>query len=409
MMRSSCFNILFSTDDTYAVWNSLSDRVLVLSEREYLALLHGRAETIEMSRRQLLQQEGVLVDEPDEMGEFIDQRHADRQLRSLYFRVLTTTACNARCAYCYEQGFPVSSMDENTAVSVAQFIAQQYSEHPLGAKVTVEWFGGEPSLNPDAIQTITEWLHREEVPFQTHMTSNGILITEQLISKVSAWNLRRIQITLDAADQAYETIKQVPPGSFDQVLENIDLCLSSDIRVVVRINYAGDRNRVKNLIEKLAARYSERAVKPQMYISPIYGAQKSIPSDIMREVMELNGLLVEANLRTFEEVYSLRQRDRCFCATPWGFTIMPDGTLVNCSHNVSAQNTCGTIWNFTPVNEMHQKFLSNNLQEACYTCPLMPICGGGCPAAQYGVAQMNLCIPYRNVITDILRARLKTV
>lgn len=405
MIKSSCFNILFSGDDTYAVWNSLSDHITELSECEYLALLHNRLDGIDISRQRFFREQGVLVGEPDEMSRFLEKRHKDRQMRSLYFRILTTTACNARCDYCYEHSFPAMSMDGNTAVSVAEFITNQYKAHPLRAKVNIEWFGGEPCLNPNAIQVITERLIEKNIPFRSQITTNGILLTEPLISKASNWNLRKIQITLDAAGGKYEEIKHVSEGSYDQVLQNIDLCLSSDVRVVVRINYAGNKKQIEALIDSLSSRYSGKSNKPKVYISTVYSDSKCISAVRMGEVMDLNERLIKTNLMSFEEVYGVQQRDRCFSSTPWGYTIMPDGMLVNCSHNVSAENSWGTIWDADSSKKLHQLFLSDKLSDECYTCPLIPVCGGGCPAAQHGIASMHQCVPYKSIILDILRKR----
>lgn len=407
MTKSSCFNVPFSSGSTYAVWNSLSNHIVELSECEYLALLHDCVDGIDVSRQKLLLDKGMLVGEQNEMRVFLEKRHADRQLRSLYFRILTTTACNARCEYCYEHNFPVLSMDGNTAVSIANFITERYKAHPLRAKVNIEWFGGEPCLNPTAIQIITERLIKENIPFRAQMTSNGIYLTESLICNASDWNLREIQVTLDAANEEYEAIKHVSAGSYEKVLQNIDLCLSSDVCVVVRINYAGNVKQIENLIESLSTRYSRRSIKPKVYISAIYTADRCIPAARMGDIMALNERLIKSNLMAFDEVYGLRQRDRCFSATPWGYTIMPDRKLVNCSHNVGAENSWGTIWDYSNSYELRQQFLSDKLSEECYMCPLVPVCGGGCPAAQYSVATMNQCIPYRSIITDILGDRLR--
>ena len=237
------------------------------------------------------------------------------------------------------------------------------------------------------------------------MTTNGILLAESLIHKASDWNLRKIQITLDAAGEKYEEIKHVSEGSYEQVLQNIDLCLSSDVRVVVRINYAGNKDQIESLIDNLSTRFSGKSIKPKVYISTIYSDGKCISAAHMGKVMALNERLIKSNLMAFDEVYGLQQRDRCFSATPWGYTIMPDGMLVNCSHNVGAENSWGTIWTYDSSDKLHQMFLSDKLSDDCYSCPLIPICGGGCPAAQHGVASMHQCVPYKSIISDILRIR----
>lgn len=405
-MHGSCFNVPFSFGNTYAVWNSLSGSTAVLSEKEYLSLINNQPEEIDKNRQDYLEKKGFLVHSDTELQKFLDTRYADRQLRMPYFRILTTTACNAHCTYCYEHNFPTMTMDTNTADSVGRFIAEQYKAHALRGKVCLEWFGGEPSLNPSAMCVIAEYLQRKEIPFYSILTTNGILLTEEFLRDSKMWNLQKIQITLDAANQDHESIKGVPPGTFNQILDNIDCCLSRDIRVIIRINHSGCQERIERLINVLSNRYVGVGSQPKIYISPLYCSGKSIPADYMRKIMDLNSTLIKEGLMTFDEVYDLRRRDRCFAATPWGFTIMPDGTLVNCSHNASAENSYGTIWGYNIGDSLHQNFLSQDLMEECLACPILPICGGGCPAAQYNVARMNLCIPYRNVITDILSKRL---
>ena len=71
MMKNSCFNIPVITGNRYAVWNSLCDNVVELSESEYLALLHNTLDEIDASRQQVLRQQGVLVDTHEEMQSFL--------------------------------------------------------------------------------------------------------------------------------------------------------------------------------------------------------------------------------------------------------------------------------------------------------------------------------------------------
>ena len=43
----------------------------------------------------------------------------------LVFRILTTTACNASCSYCYERGTQLVVMNDDTAEQTAAFICEQ--------------------------------------------------------------------------------------------------------------------------------------------------------------------------------------------------------------------------------------------------------------------------------------------
>ena len=111
-----------------------------------------------------------------------------------HYTILPTTACNARCYYCFEKGTKVETMTEQTANDVVEFI----KKHHGGEKVSILWFGGEPSLCPNRITQISNGLRVNGVKFVSQMISNGYAFDEGLVEEaVNNWNLRFIQITFD--------------------------------------------------------------------------------------------------------------------------------------------------------------------------------------------------------------------
>jgi len=67
------------------------------------------------------------------------------------FWILTTTDCNARCFYCHENGIPKMHMNIETANQIVEYIKKQGL-----SKINIMWYGGEPLLNFDVINYITE-------------------------------------------------------------------------------------------------------------------------------------------------------------------------------------------------------------------------------------------------------------
>ena len=59
------------------------------------------------------------------------------------FWILTTTACNARCFYCFEKRMPGSDMTMETASRAIEYIQEQAD----GELIKIIWFGGEPLFN----------------------------------------------------------------------------------------------------------------------------------------------------------------------------------------------------------------------------------------------------------------------
>ena len=70
-----------------------------------------------------------------------------------HFTILTTSACNARCFYCYELGLKNKThMSLETAEKVAKYIIKHA---PKDRSVTLDWFGGEPLFNHKMISIIS--------------------------------------------------------------------------------------------------------------------------------------------------------------------------------------------------------------------------------------------------------------
>ena len=73
--------------------------------------------------------------------------------------IFTTTACNARCFYCFEAGAKKRTMTGETAISVADYII----DNCIDNKITLQWFGGEPLCNHKVIDIICNKLKEKNI------------------------------------------------------------------------------------------------------------------------------------------------------------------------------------------------------------------------------------------------------
>lgn len=113
------------------------------------------------------------------------------------FTILSTTKCNARCFYCYENGLNNKRhMTLEVAEQVADYINKVAYNH-----INLAWFGGEPLFNMKVIDKITNKLHSYNREFTSSMTTNGYLFNKDIIIKAkNTWNLRTVQITIDGPE-----------------------------------------------------------------------------------------------------------------------------------------------------------------------------------------------------------------
>lgn len=91
---------------------------------------------------------------------------------------LMTTSCNLRCTYCYEEGSVATCFTPDDEVITAfydrmdELLASDYLKTEFPGGITLNFWGGEPTLNADLVSEITErYKDNDKVVF--FMFSNG--------------------------------------------------------------------------------------------------------------------------------------------------------------------------------------------------------------------------------------------
>jgi len=132
-------------------------------------------------------------------------RKLDRRTAITGYTILPTTCCNARCFYCYEADYPHRTMTKETADKLVSYMAEHCGEQK---KVSIGWFGGEPTLCVDRIEQICDGLTEKGIEYSASMISNGYLFTKELAKTArEKWKLHSIQITLDGTEEVYNKTK----------------------------------------------------------------------------------------------------------------------------------------------------------------------------------------------------------
>ena len=187
--------------------------------------------------------------------DYNEQKMAD-QLRSVAsmlakknektsFLIYTTTDCNARCFYCFEQGCKRVKMTVETAKSTADYMIRVSGDKIL--KLT--WFGGEPLYNIEAIRMICSELSAAGKSFRSAMVSNGYYLNADIAKEAHEnWNLSLVQITLDGTKEVYQRTKayiERDENAYERVINNIRSAAEAGISVLIRFNM--DQNNAQDL------------------------------------------------------------------------------------------------------------------------------------------------------------------
>ncbi|MCH5190787.1 MAG: 4Fe-4S cluster-binding domain-containing protein [Oscillospiraceae bacterium] len=261
-----------------------------------------------------------------------------------HYTILTTTNCNARCYYCFEQGCVRKNMSKDTASRLAQYI----TEHIGDKKAQLHWFGGEPLANQEAIDTICQELTNAGVRYCSSIASNGYLFDKPTIQKAKdIWHLEKAQITLDGTEEVYNRTKAFlcPDGSpFQRVLNNIELLQNSGINVSIRLN-VGEENwqDLLRLADQLAERFKGQKgffVYPSPLHDKINDESKWVlthSSSLADKFRKVRDRLIQLELYGDGRLARSIKVTQCIANNDGAVVVLPDGKLGCCEHFLDSE------------------------------------------------------------------------
>lgn len=295
-----------------------------------------------------------------------------------YYTILPTTACNARCVYCFEEGFKQVSLTDELTDKLCDFILKNRRKD---SKITLEWFGGEPMLGSKRIDYISSRLKDEGVEFESNMISNGSLFNDELIEKAkNLWNLKSVQISMDGSESEYIRRKRYIKNDdeYHKVLENIKKLTSNGIFVTIRCNVDKDNiSTVDEYIDDIDNAFKDRK-NISAYFVPLN--EERTGDNCMKIWEECIKADDELESRGFS-ISSIRDQvlklkiNRCKADTPASSVVIaPDGKLYCCDECVEGM-AYGDIENGVTSKE-NIEFFENygGTREKCAGCVFLPEC-----------------------------------
>ena len=412
--KLSKFNYNFTIDSkTMGIYNTLSKALIGLDLQEYEQLNMYSNNMIPKEKEQVYLDNGILIPYTKNENNVVNCSRINSIIDSTVavYRILPTSACNARCFYCYEDRRNAVFMNKETAEQVCQFISKQ-SENRA---VKIQWFGGEPLMNVEIIDYITFLLRRkyDDSKISFSMITNGSLINDKILQKmVNSWNLSNVQITLDGTLHEYNKRKNYIgiQNAFEIVKNNIILLVNSGINTHIRLNYDFDNYiDIINLIEELG-KTLPHVNNLDVYSYHLYGANNDSAIDTKKEEewFAIQNALIEQGFSTPLRSFSLKcRKSQCFACQTNSFVISSNGELYKCSMAIDDKKAkVGDVWSGIANYKVLERWCYPGLKEKCIDCVYLPICQGGCRAGDLNYSSEN-CFVQKDFIDDVLRERIK--
>ena len=342
-----------------------------------------------------------------------------------YYIICPTTNCNARCYYCFEKDSTKKSMDKKTAEAVANYIINNHDREHL----VIQWFGGEPLLEPEIISYITEQLHENEITFASKIITNGYCLSDSIIEKaVGTWNVRSIQITVDALQEEYNKIKNYinsDENPFEKVMTNIGKCLSKGINIRIRINFNPlEYEKAVKTVSYLRERFGDNA-NCFIYLAPIdsenippiteefrekkkhplialLDAEKDFCSFGNYDYRSENGTKYDAILKKY---YLTPIPASCYGGCESSLTIDSVGNIFVCHRLLGNEiYSSGNVFIGRIDNDISKYYSNPYINDVdCNKCNLLPLCQGGCKFRAFKYGKKHACTLISGAIKELIK------
>ena len=420
--KVSQFVYPFSEDGRHLLYSTFTKEVVELTVPEWQAFRKIKAApagcdfVAENGLEQLALSRYIVEADYDEIGQyksvvFILKTMAGTKPGYSSYIIWPTSGCNARCIYCFEEGFKSRTMTTKTADRVIEFI----KDTKQNGKIKIKWFGGEPLLGHKLISYMCRKLKENDIDFESTMITNCSLVTEELAKEISElWNMKRIQVSLDGDKADYEKRKRYyapDKHNYETVIRGIRFLAAQGLKINLRCNVDG------NNIDGLAAFVDQLKAdignieNINLYLSPLFGVDKCRPSDelfakmsALTEYCRSIGLSKSSHNTDTEFKVNYCMAD----SMDKSIGIGPDGEFNNCD-SLLEKNVWGNIFDgVTDQKRLEELKSPADIDEKCRSCCFLPKCTPfyrqRCPL------NLKECFEFNSMKTEsYLRAMLKGV
>ncbi len=407
-MKWSAFNhILCSGKYGYFIYNSSSNSFVKISEelyRKFRSITDFSNENISTilsccteDLKNILYKCNIIV-EDDFDNQFLLKKKYIRNMLSysnsmVSLTVATTTACNFKCPYCFEDGIVPQTMQSDVEQAIVDYVLQFPNIH-------IAWYGGEPLLNFSSIVNINKKLETTDTynSLTQEIITNGYLLTEDICNFFANKNLKQIQVTIDGREAAHNRSRIHKEGlpTYQTILSNIDTALkilpNTMFAIRVNVNMA-NREEYPLLYKELSERWkSYKNIKPYLSFVENYGLCDNRSLDSSEKINYVKEL---RELGIYETIYPKANHGICLANRCSDYVVAPDGSLYKCWADIGRKDkmvgnikTPKNITNFQPITDYaftYDKFHNDK----CLSCFILPMCDGGCPHNRYEQMKIN--------------------
>lgn len=393
-MKLSYYNIIASKSGRVALFNTVHDTYMVLSEDLYRKLQDNgyisKLENESPSLYEKLIRGGFIV--KDELDEYqqLRKEYEDSisNSRTYSLTLLPSLDCNLRCWYCFEKHIKGSHLEELTQERIFQHVKNVITNDSTLERIELELFGGEPLLYFEQevyplLKRIKEWLNFKRKECSFFFVTNGVRISSDNISLFAELEAS-FQISIDGYKTTHDKVKfqKDKKGTYDHIIDVIHLITQQSVfmYVNIRINYNDDTLAyLPNIIDDL---HDIDRNKIGIHLERVWqtSSKKEISNSLLKSVID-KFLLHDFSV-SYMNLY--RRNYSCKSSKNKQAVISYDGNVFKCSgRDFNEQTKEGHLLNDGTIEwetdkQMKRLSICTFDNDTCRTCRLLPLCWGPC-------------------------------
>lgn len=209
-------------------------------------------------------------------------------------RLVLSSECNFKCAYCYQKIKSHTLMSREVAKKRIEYIKNHLKEHP-NKTANINLFGGEPLLNWDVFKLFVDEFNDNDKVYLS-ATTNGSLLTPDKIDYLCDKKIK-ISISLDGVERAnlMRTGKN-RQQTHDIIMDNINYLMTKGMYFAINMTI-GKQNakQTKESLDFFKA-LGVKEVQLQFMVYKGYRLSDEIIDDIIEYAEKLNSELFRVNI-----------------------------------------------------------------------------------------------------------------
>ncbi|MBR3317997.1 MAG: radical SAM protein [Atopobiaceae bacterium] len=337
--------------------------------------------------------------------------------RSIELTICPTMGCNFDCPYCFEDHGrgKMSTEVQDDVVALAQRMLDASDSNCIH----VSWFGGEPLLAPDIIESLSKRLmalaEERDGSYSASIITNGYLLTQENVDMLASYNVTSAQVTIDGMGSTHDATRRLVGGgsTFERIVGNLRTC-KIPFRVTVRHNvHEGNKHEIDKLETYIETLAEESGNNLEYYPAPVSG--NPVAENRGEQVRLLCGTdTSDVGIRQEASRFHIGRGHYCGAHNLWCVGIDYCGNLQKCWEAVDKPwVSFGNAHDWDPAHPFETASDPDNLtmylntacpvpDEECRECVWLPMCVGGCPHKR--LFESRQCVAFKNNPEDYVLA-----